>query len=807
MKRWTMLRGAMAVMVTMAMLAGLAGIMPAALAEEQPDTASFLPGDVDGNGEVQVTDARLILQYLVDKIELEPIQLIAADVDGNGVSISSARLVLQYLVGKVSGFPNASRPEEPKPGYVPANSVFEAAQYDDAALAGSAAANELAADFTSFGGVFFEGDQMVYKDIDFGDGAYTALMMLIAANADYSAGKIEVYADEILPENLIAAVTPPKAAKDENVFYECYAPVGPVSGLHDVILRFADDMEIHIDFFTFSTYDGTETADQKYDRMQWFREARFGQFIHFGPYALPGGVYNGQNVGTNGTEWIMLLRNISKTAYANNIAEPFNPDEFDPAEIVRLAKAAGQKYLVITSKHHDGFSMFDTHVRTFRDYKLNGFGAYEGPDILAGLARECKEQDIKFCVYYSIPDWYDYSQYNWDYMHPGMKDEYKTRMKGQLRELIENYDPALLWFDGGDKNWWSDADGIELYKFIRTLSPGIICNNRLSSQHNSLLGDYGTPEQTIPSGVQNYEWESCMTMNDSWGYKSYSSPWKSAAELTGNLVDIASKGGNYLLNIGPDGKGRVPEQSETRLKSIGEWMGIYGEAIHGTGKSPFLAVREGHKITVKDGRIFVFVKDVPASGKITIPTPGNEIVGVRDMNGGAALAFTKKTSDLVIDTAGLTAHPYYSVIQVEVEGYPEAKVHTNYARQAIQVVAPNVINNQSEYSGQKAVDGDPGTRWATGFNTSAATLELVFAEPVTIDTAYLLHYVGTNNWTKAFQIEYWKDGGWAVAYTGGNPGEEIWCDFDAFTADRIRLNVTDTQNVSVWEFQLFRMRD
>lgn len=331
-----------------------------------------------------------------------------------------------------------------------------------------------------------------------------------------------------------------------------------------------------------------ETEAERSLRMQWWREARFGMFIHWGFYAVPAGVHNGEIVDAkHGSEWIQcdaLLRRDEYEVYARQ----FNPVAFDADQWVKLARDAGMKYMVITSKHHDGFSMYDTRVSDYNIVQATPFDR----DPLRELSEACKRQGIHFGVYYSQLDWHHPAQendperegrhaYRFNRMRPGMKDSYMADMKAQLKELIQNYHVEVLFFDGEWVPWWTQEDGRELLRYVHELNPAIIVNNRIGKRKKE-DGDYGTPEQKIPAEGLDYDWETNMTLNGTWGYKSYDHNWKSTEELIRKLVDIASKGGNFLLNVGPDARGVIPQPSAERLRGVGKWLDINGEAIYAT---------------------------------------------------------------------------------------------------------------------------------------------------------------------------------------------------------------------------------
>jgi alpha-L-fucosidase len=371
-------------------------------------------------------------------------------------------------------------------------------------------------------------------------------------------------------------------------------------------------------------------------RMQWWRDARFGMFIHWGIYAVPAGEYKGARSKEIG-EWIMSWANIPRSEY-EQFASRFDPVKFNAAGWVRTAKDAGMKYIVITSKHHDGFAMFDSDVS---NYDIVDATPYR-KDPLRALSDEAKTQGLKFGVYYSIMDWHHPSQYvkaegknetaghRETQMREGQKPVYVAYMKAQLKEIVTKYDPAILWFDGEWVNWWTEEDGKDLYQYVRGLKPTILINNRVGKGRQGMqgmnkddqvyAGDFGTPEQQIPaSGIVGVDWESCMTMNNTWGYKSYDNDWKSTETLIRNVIDTASKGGNYLLNVGPTAEGLIPAPSVERLAGIGKWMKVNGESIYGTTASPFQTQLPWGRATSKKGKLYLHVFNWPADGVVDVP--------------------------------------------------------------------------------------------------------------------------------------------------------------------------------------------
>jgi alpha-L-fucosidase len=262
-------------------------------------------------------------------------------------------------------------------------------------------------------------------------------------------------------------------------------------------------------------------------------------------------------------------------------------------------------------------------------------------------------------------------------MRPGGKEEYLKYMKEQLRELVATYDPAVLWFDGEWVDWWTEPDGKDLYQFVRQLKPEIIINNRVGKGRKGMegmnkddqeyAGDFGTPEQRIPpTGLPGVDWESCMTMNDTWGFKFYDQNWKSTETIVRNLIDIASKGGNYLLNVGPTAEGLIPQPSARRLAEVGQWMKADGEAIYGTTASPFPTQLAFGRATSKPGRLYLHVFDWPAEGSLRVPAWGKTVrKAYLLVSPKAALKFTQSGEAVTIQVPANAPDRIATVIVLE----------------------------------------------------------------------------------------------------------------------------------------------
>jgi len=376
-----------------------------------------------------------------------------------------------------------------------------------------------------------------------------------------------------------------------------------------------------------------ESESETQARMAWWDEAKFGMFIHWGIYSVPAGEYKEEKTDRIG-EWIMHHMKIPVAEY-EQFASLFNPVKFDANEWVSIAKNAGMKYIVITSKHHDGFCLWDSKITSWDVMDATPFKR----DILRELADACEREGIRLCFYHSIMDWHhpdaqaifepDYNQGKNGKSNPGFPDYVQKYLKPQLKELITGYgDIGVLWFDG---EWIPDYTtdmGKDIYNYMRNLKPELIINNRVDkgrqgmagmTAEGNFAGDFGTPEQEIPdTGMPGIKWESCMTMNDTWGYKYFDDNWKSEKTLIHNLIDIVSKGGNFLLNVGPTAEGLIPEPSVARLKVIGDWIKTNGEAIYGVEASPFKKPSWGW-YSIKDKRIYAYVSGWPEDGNLNIP--------------------------------------------------------------------------------------------------------------------------------------------------------------------------------------------
>jgi len=430
---------------------------------------------------------------------------------------------------------------------------------------------------------------------------------------------------------------------------------------------------------------GGKRALSKDERMKWWRDARFGMFIHWGIYSVPAGTYKGQQVPGTG-EWIMNSAHIPVAEY-EQFAQQFNPAKFNADQWVHIARNAGIKYIVITSKHHDGFCLWDSKVSNYDIMDATPFKR----DILKELSAACKKQGIRLCFYHSIMDWHHsdaqgtfFPNYNdGGRSNPNFVQYAENYMKPQLKELVNNYGPlGVLWFDGEWIPDWTEEQGKNLYKYVMGLQPNIIINNRVGkgrkgmeglSKDEESAGDFGTPEQQVPpKGLPGVDWETCMTMNDTWGYVSYDNNWKSTEALLRNLVDIASKGGNFLLNVGPTSEGLIPQPSVERLAVMGEWMKVNGKSIYGTTSSPFGMLPWG-RCTAMPGKIYLHIFDWPTNGKLELVGLENKVKKAYLLadKKQAGLAVSQDEEKIVISLPEKALDAIDTVVVLEIKGKPE----------------------------------------------------------------------------------------------------------------------------------------
>lgn len=419
--------------------------------------------------------------------------------------------------------------------------------------------------------------------------------------------------------------------------------------------------------------------------MEWWREARFGMFVHWGLYSIPAGEWKGRKFKNGGVEWIQKKANISAKVYEQELVPKFNPKLGFAEEWAATAKMAGCKYLVFTSKHHEGFSLHDSQWTTFDAKDATG------RDLFKEIVDATRAEGLKVGAYHSLIDWHHPDAYA-GFGLPTVKGVtndgrdnsiYVEYLHRQVEEIMSGYGPIdVVWWDFSKPNCQGESwKAKEMISMVREHQPHILMNDRLfSSSHgfmnkkesplkgwNSSRGDFTTPEQHIPAtGVEGVDWETCMTMNTTWGYNQHDHKWKTAEKLIHNLINVVSKGGNYLLNVGPMADGTIPPESIERMQTIGRWMEINGEAIYGTKASPYKMPQWG-RYTSKADQLYAHVLKWPQDAKLRLPEMDREIQKVYLLADKKRTGLPTKTGDasLIIDLPTQAPDPIASVVVIE----------------------------------------------------------------------------------------------------------------------------------------------
>lgn len=412
------------------------------------------------------------------------------------------------------------------------------------------------------------------------------------------------------------------------------------------------------------------------DRLAWFDEARLGLFVHWGHYAAAGWEASWPLVG--GVVTLPHGQSLTVHDYHANAAR-FRPAPNAPAEWIAAAAQAGMRYAVMTTRHHDGFSLWPTQLS---DYHI-GLGGYDG-DPVGEYVAACRKHGLKIGFYYSLPDWHhpDYPAFTeadkpyvfgrYPEADEAQWSRYQAYLRGQLTELLTNYGSIdILWFDGGwerDAADW-DCEGIE--ELARSLQPHILINDRLPGR-----GDYATPEQFIPPTPPGGRWETCLTMNESWGFNPHDTQYKSAATLVHTLSEVAGRGGNLLLNVSPDGNGRLIPEQKARLEALARWTERYGEAVFGT--TPGLEPWQFYGPTTRrEQTVYLHLLMHPNAPVTVRGVPVQHVSGVRSLSTGKALDYASRIpvldtlfgtdgpGELLIDVPKSELDPTATVIAVE----------------------------------------------------------------------------------------------------------------------------------------------
>jgi len=464
--------------------------------------------------------------------------------------------------------------------------------------------------------------------------------------------------------------------------------------------------------------------------MEWFREAKFGMFIHWGLYSQLAGEWKNQTV-SGGAEWIQKYLSIPTSEYSE-LTKTWNPTAYNARAWVRQMKAAGVRYICITTKHHDGFCLWPTETND--DWNISITPG--GKDLLKPLAEACREEGVVFCLYHSVLDW---RHSDWparlafnDYATgtPDKERFKKEYLFPQLKELFTNYgDIGMLWLDGTWDGEWTSEDGKELEDYIRTLQPSVVLNNRsgykppqrkydfhVENAYSYITaGDYISPEGEVPpTGLPGIDWETCQTMQlpNNWGYNR-TVGFRPFNDLLRQLIDVTSKGGNMLLNVGPDADGALLPQAATCLDKFADWMEDNSESIHGTTASPFEHLSFNGRCTQKPGHLYMHVFDWPKDGKLVVPMKNkvkraylladakNTPMAVKPSPRGAVVALPENAPD-----------PIDSVVVVEIDGEVNVVEPPQNVAADKPVEVSSVWTGRPELKKEHITDSNSGSMWA-----------------------------------------------------------------------------------------------
>lgn len=515
--------------------------------------------------------------------------------------------------------------------------------------------------------------------------------------------------------------------------------------------------------------------------METFLDWRFGMFIHWGPVTL-----KGTEIGWSRGKQVPV-------AEYDNLYKRFNPENFDADAWAKAAADAGMKYLVLTTKHHDGFCLWPSK---FTDYDIASTPFKR--DVVKELSEACKRHGVRFCAYYTVCDWYHF-----DWL-PRFQDSRPTTgadparfdkyMRDQLGELIRNYDPALIWFDGNWFHEWTAERGGKLYADLRKMKPDLLINNRVDQgeghSHKLLwpgfAGDFATPEQFI-GPYAAYPWETCaLITTQQWAWKP-NDPLKSYKLTMDHLFRCAGGNGNLLLNVGPRADGAIEPAQVERLRDIGSWMKSYGESIYGTRGGPWLP-DAGKVSTCRDKTVYVHL--LSGQGEVFLPEEGFGILSAKLLTGGE-LSLTRENGGVRLRIPEPFRNPINTLIRLEINrAAKELPMRSFQKTWGAKATASNTFQNDPNYGADKVVDGDPETRWAADAGCTAATLEMTLSKPQRIKGVVIREVIDrVRRWTlSARSGGAWKKVAEGTTLTDAAQGVK----FPEIEADALRLEIQES---------------
>lgn len=562
-----------------------------------------------------------------------------------------------------------------------------------------------------------------------------------------------------------------------------------------------------------------DSPEKREARMKWFRDARFGMFIHWGLYSQLAGEWRDRHV-TGGAEWIQKYLEIPSSQYSP-LAKTFDAPAFNADAWVKAIADAGIKYICVTTKHHDGFCMWPTKLND--DWNISATPFKRDP--MKELSEACKRHGVTFCIYHSVLDWH---HSDW----PGRptfndfakgapdKERFRSYLYGQLEELFTNYGPiGMIWLDGTwDRNHWTSEDGKQLEDFLRKLQPTVVINNRsgylppqpklnikIENEYSyTFAGDYISPEGEVPStGLPGIDWETCQTMQlpNNWGYNRLVG-FRTYVDLQRQLVDVASKGGNLLLNIGPTGEGVITPQALGCLDKFSAWMKVNGGSIHGTTASPFEHLPFDGRCTRKGNQLYLHVFQWPDTGTIVLPAE-NKVKRAWLMNQpDASLPIHANARGTTIRIPKEAPDPVVSVIGMEIEGEPQPMKAPELVSKGLLPVVSSIWPGREDHLGPKHItDGDPNTIWATEEKAREGSVTINLGKER--EVVEILLSDATYGRITAFELDAKVGSTWKTIHTGQGIGKSRSIPIDAVRTDSVRLRIlgaTDTPTIA--EFQI-----